>query len=318
MSVKAMSWVWEHSASDGNDRLVLLAIADRATDDGRDAWPNQEEISRKTKLARRTVQRCIVSLEQLGELDVQREVGNTNRYRIVFDAEERRANRENQRQIDAGSRNSDQCRSDAGANPLESVVSSTDQRQSDATTSVNLTPRQIDAASAVTPLPASAVAHSTSCTSCTDTVRARVKTPSEQPGARMPLVARGESLAYDQAQQRVHRSCHPEVCRWRDPSVRTCLQVFLVDEFASKLFGVPTSEAVADVIAWARSDAPPAGYVAPGDTLGYWRERWSLTRASPAARPPGARGEPSSGRVIDNAAATDALLARMTNGEALR
>jgi hypothetical protein len=34
-----MTWVWQHSRADGNVRLVLLAIADSANDDGLDAWP---------------------------------------------------------------------------------------------------------------------------------------------------------------------------------------------------------------------------------------------------------------------------------------
>ncbi len=34
MSVRVMSWVWDHSQAHGADRLVLLAIADAADDDG--------------------------------------------------------------------------------------------------------------------------------------------------------------------------------------------------------------------------------------------------------------------------------------------
>jgi hypothetical protein len=41
MSVKVMSWVWDHSRAEGTDRLVLLAIADSAEHDGSDAWPRR-------------------------------------------------------------------------------------------------------------------------------------------------------------------------------------------------------------------------------------------------------------------------------------
>lgn len=302
MSVKVISWVWEASASVGNERLVLLAIADRASDDGL-AWPDQDEISRKTRLSRRTVQRSIASLEAIGELSVERERGEVNRYRVQMSGSTAG------RQIDAGESSSTagrqiDARSDSGAVGRQIVTGD----RSDA----GRAPRAGAGR-------ASAVAHSTSGTSSTPsthTSRAREPEP-EQPRARMPIIAKGETLAYDRQGEKAHRGCHPEVCRWRDPKVRTCLPTFLLDELASKLFGVSPTEALGDVIAWARADAPPAGYVAPGDTLGYWRERWSLTRASVPERRPGARSE-TTGRVVEGADATDALLARLTNGEALR
>jgi len=63
-----MTWVWQHSRADGNVRLVLLAIADSANDDGLDAWPSMNRLCQKTRLSERTVRRCVRELEQLGEL----------------------------------------------------------------------------------------------------------------------------------------------------------------------------------------------------------------------------------------------------------
>jgi hypothetical protein len=63
-----MTWVWQHSRADGNVRLVLLAIADSANDDGLDAWPSINRLCQKTRLSERTVRRCVRELEQLGEL----------------------------------------------------------------------------------------------------------------------------------------------------------------------------------------------------------------------------------------------------------
>jgi hypothetical protein len=79
MSVKAMSWVWDHSEADGNARLVLLAIADNAHDDGRDAYPGQQEIARKCRLSVRTVRRAIEELVALGELEIARHAGVASR-----------------------------------------------------------------------------------------------------------------------------------------------------------------------------------------------------------------------------------------------
>jgi hypothetical protein len=70
-----MSWVWDHSQAEGNARLVLLAIADNAGHDGRDAWPSQETLARKCRVSVRTVRRAIKELVDLGELEVQKYAG---------------------------------------------------------------------------------------------------------------------------------------------------------------------------------------------------------------------------------------------------
>ena len=71
MSIRVMSWVWEHSAAEGIELLVLLAIADHASDDGSDAWPSVETLAKKTRVSPRTVQRAVRSLEARGELSVK-------------------------------------------------------------------------------------------------------------------------------------------------------------------------------------------------------------------------------------------------------
>jgi hypothetical protein len=87
MSVRVMTWVWEHSRTIGNDRLVLLSIADRASDEGMDAWPSIATLAKKTRLHERTVQRCIRSIEALGELEIKRNEGRqgTNVYIVRMD-----------------------------------------------------------------------------------------------------------------------------------------------------------------------------------------------------------------------------------------
>jgi hypothetical protein len=86
MSVRVMSWVWESSRSEGIDRLVLLAIADAASDHGGDAWPSVQSLATKAAVSVRTVQRAIRSLVELGELAVSAQAGKhgVNVYRVVM------------------------------------------------------------------------------------------------------------------------------------------------------------------------------------------------------------------------------------------
>lgn len=87
MSVRVMSWVWEHSRAEGTDRLVLLAIADSAGDDGGNAFPSIETLADKAKVSTRTVQRSIRSLTLLGEVSVTPNAGRhgTNVYQVRMD-----------------------------------------------------------------------------------------------------------------------------------------------------------------------------------------------------------------------------------------
>jgi hypothetical protein len=70
-----MSWVWEQSRAEGTDRLILLAIADYAHDDGTEAFPSVATLAEKAKVSERTVQRSIRSLVLLGELQVEQNAG---------------------------------------------------------------------------------------------------------------------------------------------------------------------------------------------------------------------------------------------------
>lgn len=68
MSIKVMQWVWDHSKSTNAGRLVLLAIADNAADDGTHAYPTVAELQRKTRLSERGVQEAVAKLIEGGEL----------------------------------------------------------------------------------------------------------------------------------------------------------------------------------------------------------------------------------------------------------
>jgi hypothetical protein len=87
VSVKAMSWVFEHSRSALADRLVLLAIADHANNDGLDAWPSVATIARKARVGRSTAFRSIERLVELGEITVESGGGRGRRncYQLLME-----------------------------------------------------------------------------------------------------------------------------------------------------------------------------------------------------------------------------------------
>lgn len=81
MSVQATSWVWEHSASKGNNRLVLLAVADAANREGAESCQAVETVARMTGVNVRTVQRSLRALTDAGELTP---TGRHPRYRTTI------------------------------------------------------------------------------------------------------------------------------------------------------------------------------------------------------------------------------------------
>lgn len=84
MSFKVTNWVWTRSESRNGARLVMLALADRADDNGQ-AWPSVDDLAERTKLSPRAVQKAIANLVEIGELEVVNGGGRhrSNRYRIV-------------------------------------------------------------------------------------------------------------------------------------------------------------------------------------------------------------------------------------------
>lgn len=87
MSIKVMSWVWDNSQTKGAHKLVLLALADQANDDGF-CWPAIPTIARRCgDLSDRYVQYILADLVKTGELEIIRRRDNgknkSNLYRVV-------------------------------------------------------------------------------------------------------------------------------------------------------------------------------------------------------------------------------------------
>lgn len=68
MSIHVISWVLKHSNAKGNDRLALLVFAEKADDDGSDAWPSAERVAYEGRMARSTAIKCRQQLVAQGRL----------------------------------------------------------------------------------------------------------------------------------------------------------------------------------------------------------------------------------------------------------
>lgn len=84
MSIKVMTWAWDQQIP-GNLKLLLLAISDHASDDGTNAWPSIQRLMEKTGTDRRTVQRNLRKLEEVGFLRVERRNGRASYYTVLME-----------------------------------------------------------------------------------------------------------------------------------------------------------------------------------------------------------------------------------------
>ena len=63
-----MSWAWEQETKSSGERLVLLALADHAGEDG-ECWPHSARLGEKCALDRKTVQRHLTALDARGVIE---------------------------------------------------------------------------------------------------------------------------------------------------------------------------------------------------------------------------------------------------------
>jgi len=75
-----MSEVWKTKLP-LTEKMVLLVIADHASDDGTEAWPSQATIGTKASVSIRTVQRCVNSLQEQGYLRMEKHMGGSKNCR---------------------------------------------------------------------------------------------------------------------------------------------------------------------------------------------------------------------------------------------
>jgi hypothetical protein len=68
MSIWVITWVLEKSDARLSGRLVLLALASHARDDGSSAFPSQATLASEAGLTVRQVRRCLKELERGGAI----------------------------------------------------------------------------------------------------------------------------------------------------------------------------------------------------------------------------------------------------------
>ncbi|MBK7543283.1 MAG: helix-turn-helix domain-containing protein [Candidatus Competibacteraceae bacterium] len=98
MSVKCSTWAWGLAISNSSRKLVLLALADRANDDG-ECWLGMASLEAKCSMSRRTVIRALADLEAAGLIGVERRAGHgsgrlPNVYRLDLTGELQKAKRQ--------------------------------------------------------------------------------------------------------------------------------------------------------------------------------------------------------------------------------
>lgn len=76
MSIRVMSEVWLTKLP-LTEKMVLLVIADHASDDGTEAWPSQATIAKKASVSIRTVQRAVNTLVEKGFVYMQKGAGGS-------------------------------------------------------------------------------------------------------------------------------------------------------------------------------------------------------------------------------------------------
>ena len=74
VSIRAMAAVWKHCKAGGVELLVMLAIADRADDEGA-AYPSLQTLATKIRMSPRNTRYLISKLEKSGELEIERNAG---------------------------------------------------------------------------------------------------------------------------------------------------------------------------------------------------------------------------------------------------
>ena len=81
-----MNLVWKHSKHAGTGRLLLLALADYADDDGNNIYPSVGALATKCRTSPRNVNHLLLALQASGELVIRQNDGprGTNRYLLCL------------------------------------------------------------------------------------------------------------------------------------------------------------------------------------------------------------------------------------------
>ncbi|MGV1016780.1 MAG: helix-turn-helix domain-containing protein [Fluviibacter phosphoraccumulans] len=84
MSISLMTDVWKLSLQ-APRKMVLLALADNANDEGTDCWPSVGKLVEKCSMSERAVQGHLAALEEEGYIKRHERLGRSNKFTIHVD-----------------------------------------------------------------------------------------------------------------------------------------------------------------------------------------------------------------------------------------
>ena len=84
MSISLMSYAWRMPCENLSTKLVLMKLADHASDDGA-CWPSWGHLTKHTGCSRATVARALGELQRLGVISIEHREGTSNIYTIHQD-----------------------------------------------------------------------------------------------------------------------------------------------------------------------------------------------------------------------------------------
>lgn len=84
MSARAMIWAGEVDGLTSTTKLVLIALANRASDRGTSCFPSVPTIAAWCRLSDRAVQKAIKTLEEEGYIRVERRPNNTHNFTLLM------------------------------------------------------------------------------------------------------------------------------------------------------------------------------------------------------------------------------------------
>lgn len=84
MGIRIMSEVWSIKGLKPTQKYVLIALADRASDDNHTCWPSMADLTDRTGLSERAIRDAISELESVGFVAIEHRFNKSNLYRLTL------------------------------------------------------------------------------------------------------------------------------------------------------------------------------------------------------------------------------------------
>ncbi len=81
LSIKLIGAVWDLQVGSSTDKLVLLALADYSSEEGR-CWPSVAALVARTELSERAVRKALKNLQAAGRIEVIHRHRHSNMFRV--------------------------------------------------------------------------------------------------------------------------------------------------------------------------------------------------------------------------------------------